>query len=79
MIEAQGTRTAHMRLGPEGQRAGAKFRLPSVKSPGRWSKMVTSSKQDRLGAKCTKGIGSQFDVGRCEGFSLGGRQSLHHG
>ena len=33
MIEAHGTRTVYMRLGPEGKSVGAEFRVTSVKSP----------------------------------------------
>ena len=33
VIDAHGTRTVYMRLGPESQRVGAKFRVTSVTSP----------------------------------------------
>ena len=33
MIEAHGTRTLYMRLGPEGQSVGAEFRVTNVRTP----------------------------------------------
>ena len=71
------TRTVYMRLGPEGQSAGAEFKVLTVKSP------ILSMEKLRLpGCSGTDWVqnvqrGSQRDVGCCrELFSLGGRQSF---
>ena len=58
MIEAHDTRTVYMRLGLEGQRVGAEFRVTSVKNTDRssawrsWSNKAAGLKRDRLGARC---------------------------
>ena len=48
VIEAHGTRTVYMRLGPEGRSVGAGFRVTNVKSPilsmESWSKKAKSSR-----------------------------------
>ena len=61
MIEAHGTRTVYMRIGPDGQSMGAEFRVTSVKSPilnvEKFTKnKATSLKRARLGAECRKVI-----------------------
>ena len=61
MIEAHGTRTDSMTLGPEGQSVGAEFRVMNVKSPIFSMEMlvkqgVTGLRQDRPRAKCRKVI-----------------------
>ena len=81
VIEAHGTRTVYMRLGPEGQSVCADLRVTNVKSPNlRMGKLVkqgyTSSKQDRV--QNVEGR-PQRDVGRREEFSLGRCQSSHDG
>ena len=59
VIEAHGTRTVYMRLGPEGQGVGAEFRVTNMKSPILQHGEVGQTRlqvRDRLCARCREGI-----------------------
>ena len=59
MVEAHGTRTVHMRLGPEGQSVGAEFRVTNVKTPifsmGKLVKQGYRSEAGPTGCNVSKG------------------------
>ena len=77
MIEAHGTRTVYMRLGPQDQSVGAELRVTNVRtrilSIGKFVKQGWRFEAGPTGCKMSKRDRS----GRCENFSLRGRQSLH--
>ena len=79
-IEAHGTRTVYMRLGPEGQSVGAQFRVMNVRTPilsmGKLVKPGCRFEPRPIGCKMSKDD-RRCDARRFEKFSLGGRQRLH--
>ena len=65
----------------KGQSVGEEFRVTKRESTDPLRKLVKQGYKLVVGTDCVQHVarGSQCDVGRCEKFSTGGRQSLRDG